>query len=73
MSIITDESNKNNNNKNFINIFDICCNLEESSFSFFENHTNNNDLLYLFEYISNEIENKLKNKSYQENQESQGG
>ena len=69
VSIITDESNKNNNNKNFINIFDICSNLEESSFSFFENHTNNNNLLYLFEYISNEIEIKLKNKSYQENQD----
>ena len=66
---ITDESNKNNKNKNYFNLFDICCNLEESPLSFFENHVNNNNLLYLFEYISNEIEIKLKNKSYQENQE----
>ena len=68
VSIITDESNKNNNNKNFINIFDICCNLEESSLSFMENRQNIN-LLQLFEYISSEIENKLKNKLYQENQD----
>ena len=59
---------KDNNNKNFINIFDICCNLKDSSLSFFENH-NNNNLLYLFEYISSEIEIKLKNRSYQKNQD----
>ena len=46
---ITDESNRNNKNKNYINLFDICCNLEESPLSFLENHVNNNNLLYLFE------------------------
>ena len=64
---INEEMKNNGKYKNVLNIFDICCNLGESSFLFFENHRNNN-LLYLFEYISSEIENKLKNKFYQVNQ-----
>ena len=55
--------NKDSKYKNFINIFDIFCNLDDSSFSIFENHTNN-VLLYIFDYISSEIEIKLKNKDY---------
>ena len=56
-----------NKYKSFINIFDIFCNLDESSFSIFENH-NNNNLIYIFDYISSEVEIKLKNKSFLMNQ-----
>ena len=67
IELFNNDNNKVFKNKNIINIFDICCNLEESSLSFMENRQNIN-LLQLFEYISSEIENKLKNRLYQENQ-----
>ena len=55
-----------NNNKNVFNIFEICCNLEESCLDFLTNYEKNN-VLNFFEYISFEIENRLKNKIYQGN------
>ena len=58
---------KNDKYKNFINIFETCCNLDETYLNFF-NYSNKNGFLHLFDYISSEIENKLKNKMYKKNQ-----
>ena len=60
-----EKKNKVNNNKN-INIFDLCSNLGDTYLYFLENHQNNIPLSF-FEYISLEIENKLKNKLFQIN------
>ena len=68
------EKNKNNknvindnNNNSFsnlsINLFDLFCNLKESSVSFLDNIPSQN-LLNLFDYISSEIEMKLQNNIY---------
>ena len=59
---------KNNINiLNFtINVFDLCCNLEEGSVSFLEQIPSQN-LISLFDYISSEIEIKLKEKDYEYN------
>ena len=57
---------KNDKYKSFINIFEICCNLDETYLNFF-NYSIKNGFLHLFDYISSEIENKLKNKMYKKN------
>lgn len=58
---------KNNNFSNTsINAFDLLCNLEESSLSFLDNFQSQN-LLNIFEYISSEIEIKIKNNEYLNN------
>ena len=64
---LKDGTNKNDKIKNFINIFDLCCNLDEKDLNIF-NYSNKQTSLLLFDYISSEIENKLKNKLYIKNQ-----
>ena len=59
---------KNDKIKNFFNIFDICCNLDEKYINIF-NYSNKKNSLLLFDYISSEVENKLKNKLYKKNQD----
>ena len=60
-----DEFKKNMQNKN-ISIFEVCCILDETSLAFVDNLKNKN-LLNFFEYLSSEIEMKLKNKEFQSN------
>ena len=49
-----------------INLFDLCCNLGETSISFL-NYIPSKNLLYFFDYISQEIETKIQNNNYLNN------
>ena len=80
INYINNDSNNKNNNKNniindnhnlsnlSINIFDLCCNLEEASTSFID-HIPSHNFLNFFEYISSEIEIKLKDNDYLYNED----
>ena len=64
-NVINDKKNNNFSNTS-INAFDLLCNLEESSLSFLDNFQSQN-VLNIFEYISSEIEIKIKNNEYLNN------
>jgi len=64
-NVINDKKSNNFSNMS-INAFDLLCNLEENSMSFLNNFQSHN-VLNLFEYISSEIELKIKNSEYLNN------
>ena len=71
----SDDNNNKNNIKGSLNlsnvslnIFDLCCNLEESSTSFLD-HIPPDNFLNFFNYITTEIEMKIKDNNYVYNED----